>query len=279
MIKSAIQLKAKIRNVSDGDDKVAKAMLRIFFMERFLERISISPYRDHFVLKGGMLVSSLLGVNVRATMDIDTTVRALPLTKEEIEKVITEICKISLDDNISFKITATNTIMDDFDYPGVRLHLEGTLEKLKQPIKIDISTDDIITPGAIEYEYQLMFEERKINLNTYNIETLLAEKTQTIISRGLANTRMRDFYDLYEIAQKKDFSYDTYKKAFYATCKKRGTEFSAEKIREELNSIASSDEMNKMWDNFKRKNYFVEDIEYQVIMEQVLQTIMKIVAK
>lgn len=205
--------------------------------------------------------------------------RALPLTKEEIEKVITEICKISLDDNISFKITATNTIMDDFDYPGVRLHLEGTLEKLKQPIKIDISTDDIITPGAIEYEYQLMFEERKINLNTYNIETLLAEKTQTIISRGLANTRMRDFYDLYEIAQKKDYSFDTYKKAFYATCKKRGTEFSVEKIREELNSIASSDEMNKMWDNFKRKNYFVEDIEYQVIMEQVLQTIMKIVAK
>lgn len=279
MIKSAIQLKAKIRNVSDGDDKVAKAMLRIFFMERFLERISISPYRDHFVLKGGMLVSSLLGVNVRATMDIDTTVRALPLTKEKIEKVITEICKISLDDNISFKITATNTIMDDFDYPGVRLHLEGTLEKLKQPIKIDISTDDIITPGAIEYEYQLMFEERKINLNTYNIETLLAEKTQTIISRGLANTRMRDFYDLYEIAQKKDFSFDTYKKAFYATCKKRGTEFPAGKIREELNSIASSDEMNKMWDNFKRKNYFVEDIEYQVIMEQVLQTIMKIVEK
>lgn len=279
MIKSAIQLKAKIRNVSDGDDKVAKAMLRIFFMERFLERISISPYRDHFVLKGGMLVSSLLGVNVRATMDIDTTVRALPLTKEKIEKVITEICKISLDDNISFKITTTNTIMDDFDYPGVRLHLEGTLEKLKQPIKIDISTDDIITPGAIEYEYQLMFEERKINLNTYNIETLLAEKTQTIISRGLANTRMRDFYDLYEIAQKKDFSFDTYKKAFYATCKKRGTEFPAGKIREELNSIASSDEMNKMWDNFKRKNYFVEDIEYQVIMEQVLQTIMKIVAK
>ena len=108
---------------------------------------------------------------------------------------------------------------------------------------------------------------------------MLAEKTQTIISRGLANTRMRDFYDLYEIAQKKDFSFDTYKNAFYATCKKRGTEFSAEKIREELNSIASSDEMNKMWDNFKRKNYFVEDIEYQVIMEQVLQTIMKIVAK
>lgn len=279
MIKSAIQLKAKIRNVSDGDDKVAKAMLRIFFMERFLERISISPYRGHFVLKGGMLVSSLLGVNARATMDIDTTVRALPLTKEEIEKVITEICKISLDDNISFKITAANTIMDDFDYPGVRLHLEGTLEKLKQSIKIDISTDDIITPGAIEYEYQLMFEERKINLNTYNIETLLAEKTQTIISRGLANTRMRDFYDLYEIAQKKDFSFDIYKKAFYATCKKRGTEFLAGKIREELNSIASSDEMNKMWDNFKRKNYFVEDIEYQVIMEQVLQTIMKIVEK
>lgn len=171
MIKSATQLKEKVRNVSQGDDKVAKAMLRIFFMERFLERVSLSKYKDQFVLKGGMLVSSLLGINVRATMDIDTTVRALPLTKEDIEKIITEICEISLEDQIAFKITAVETILDDFDYPGIRLHMEGMLEKLRQPIKIDISTDDVITPRAIEYKYRLMFEDREICLHTYNIES------------------------------------------------------------------------------------------------------------
>lgn len=275
MIKSAIQLKAKVRNISKGNDKISKAMLRIFFMERFLERVSLSEYKEHFILKGGMLVSSLLGISARATMDIDTTIQALPLNKEEIEKIVAEICDMPLEDNISFKIISIETIMDDFDYPGMRLHMEGSLEKLRQPVKIDISTDDAITPGAVEYKYQLMFEEREISLNTYNIETLLAEKSQTIINRGLANTRMRDFYDMYEIVQKKKFSIEVYKKAFWATCTRRKTEFSEDRIRKELDSIATSDDMEMLWDNFKKKNYFVDDIEYKSIIESVTRTIMK----
>ena len=162
MIRSAIGLKAKVRNISKGDSKSAQAMIRIFFMERFLERVSLSKYKDQFVLKGGMLVSSLIGVTLRATMDIDTTVKALPLTKGELEKIIMEICEIPLEDNISFRIIDMETIMNEFDYPGVRVHMEALLEKLKQPIKIDISTDDAITPGAIEYKYPLIFEEREI---------------------------------------------------------------------------------------------------------------------
>ena len=162
MIKSATGLKANVRNISKGDDKVAKALIRIFFMERFLERVSMSEYRDQFILKGGMLVSSLLGINVRATMDIDTTVRALPLTVQDISRIVSEICAIEIVDRISFQITNVETIMEDFDYPGIRLHMVGTLEKLRQPIKIDVSTDDVITPRAIEYEYKLLFEERTI---------------------------------------------------------------------------------------------------------------------
>lgn len=127
MIKSATQLKAKVRNVSKGNDKISKAMLRIFFMERFLERVSLSEYKEHFILKGGMLVSSLLGISARATMDIDTTVQALPLIKEDIEKIVEQICNVPIDDNISFKIISIETIMDDFDYPGIRLHMEGIL--------------------------------------------------------------------------------------------------------------------------------------------------------
>lgn len=230
MIKSATGLKANVRNISKGDSNVAQSMIRIFFMERFLERLSLSKYKSQFVIKGGMLVSSLIGVNLRSTMDIDTTVKALPMTKEEIAKIVTEICKVEAGDNVFFRVTSVDTIMEEFDYPGVRVHLEALLDNLKQTIKIDISTDDAITPAAIEYEYSLIFENRKIKLNTYNIESLLAEKSQTIINRGLANTRMRDFYDMYEIAHKIEFSEEIYRKAFNATCRKRGTVFSVDRV-------------------------------------------------
>ena len=164
MIKSASQLKGKIKNLANGDVRKAETLMRIFFMERFIERVSVSEYREKFILKGGMLTSSLLGIDMRTTMDIDTTVRSLPLTDEDIQRIIAEIISIQLDDGISFKIVSTERIMDEFDYPGVKVHLEGVLEGIRQPIKIDVSTDDVITPGAIEYEYKLMFEDRTIKL-------------------------------------------------------------------------------------------------------------------
>ena len=273
MIKSSIGLKAKVRNVSKGNSGVAQALIRIFFMERFLERISLSKYKNKFVIKGGMLVSSLIGVNLRTTMDIDTTVEAISLEKDELKKIIMEICEIPLDDHVSFKIIYMETIMDEFDYQGIRIHMEALLENLKQPIKIDVSTDDAITPGAIEYKYSLLFEERSILLNTYNIETLMAEKSQTIISRGLANTRMRDFYDLYEIIQKLNFSWDIYRQAFFSTCTKRKTSFSKERVEAELINISSSMKMKEMWNKFKSKNYYVDDIEYSIILKNIYDTI------
>ena len=276
MIKTAIQLKAKVRNKSNGNDKIAKTMIRLFFMERFLERVSLSKYKEQFILKGGMLTASLLGIHVRATMDIDTTVRALPLIKEDMEKIIKEIGELPLDDCIMFKIVRIDTIMDEFEYPGIRIHLEANLEKLRQPIKIDISTDDVITPGAIEYGYPLIFENRKIELYTYNIETLLAEKTQTIISRGTANTRMRDFYDLYEIIQKMKFSWNIYKDAFDATCRRRQTVFTKEEIKLELQNLHSSIQMEEFWNQFKYKNYFVEDIEYSKMLSCLSEAILRI---
>lgn len=269
MIKTAIQLKAKIRNISGSDNKVAMTMIRVFFMERFLERVSISAYKNQFVLKGGMLVSSLIGLNSRATMDIDATVQALPLTQEEIEKIVNEIGGIPLEDNVSFEIKSIETIMDEFDYPGVRVHMEGKLDNLKQPIKIDISTDDVITPRAVEYGYQLMFEDRDIELQSYNIETLLAEKLQTILSRGLANTRARDFYDVYEITHKKFFERETLKTAFLATCEKRDTVFTSEQMQTVLEDIGSDMDMRERWNQFKKNNYYVEDLSFDEVMDSV----------
>lgn len=273
MIKSTNQLKAKVRNISGGNDKVSKSYIRMFFMERFMERVSVSSYNDHFILKGGMLVSSLLGVDLRSTMDIDTTVKALPLTIEDIERIVLEICNIQLEDNVNFSITKIESIMDDFEYPGVRVHIEAHLERIRQPIKIDISTDDVITPRAIEYEYKLLFEERSIRLHTYNTETMIAEKVQTVLNRGLANTRMRDFYDLYELMNHIEISTDVVKEAFVATCKKRETIFSTEQIETIINAISNSTEMESLWNQFRDKNHFVENIAYEVIINSVVDTI------
>ena len=202
-------------------------------------------------------------------MDIDTTVESLPLTKEYMLEVLDEICNIELEDNIVFKVVKIENIMDDFEYPGLRINMEATLEKLRQPIKIDISTNDKITPSAIEYEYKLMFEDRSILLNTYNIETTLAEKTQTIISRGTANTRMRDFYDIYKLEKEVSFSVDVLKEAFKETCVRRGTEFTDKKILEELKNISDSSILEELWNNYTSKNYYVGKVQYKEVVEAV----------
>lgn len=236
MIHTSKQLKDKVRNISKGDSNIAKALIRNFIMERFLERISVSDYRSHFILKGGMLVASIIGIDMRATMDIDTTVKSLPVNIDASKRIVSEICAIQLDDGVIFHITSVSDIMTDFEYPGVRIVLEAKLERLRQAVKIDISTDDIITPSAVEYEYKLMFEDRAIQLFTYNVETLLAEKIQTILTRGIANTRLRDFYDVYEIMKICAVKVDqvTLSQAFGATCKKRETVFSKQEMIEIL---------------------------------------------
>lgn len=222
MIHTSKQLKDKVRNLSKGDNDIAKVLIRNFFMERFLERISVSDYHDHFILKGGMLVASIIGIDMRATMDIDATVKSLPMNTNDVQKIISEICAISLEDNVTFCVTTVSDIMTDFKYPGIRMTLEAVLERMRQVIKIDISTDDVITPAAVEYEYKLMFEDRTIPLLTYNAETLLAEKIQTIIAWGIANTRLRDYYDVHEIMKICASRVDKgiLLQAFSATCKK-----------------------------------------------------------
>lgn len=201
MIKTSKQLKDKVRNLSGSNSTKAQTLIRNFIMERFLERIALSPYRNNFVLKGGMLVAAVIGLGMRDTMDIDTTVRALPLSEESAKKIVEDIIAVEIQDGVSFKITKVSDIMEGHDYPGIRFIMEASLDRLRQSIKIDISTGDVITPGAIEFSYKLMFEERSISLWTYNLETLLAEKLETIMARGITNTRMRDFYDIHIILQ------------------------------------------------------------------------------
>ena len=278
MIHTAKQLKDKVKNMSGGNSEVAQALIRTYFMERFLERVSVSEYRNNFILKGGMLVASIVGVDMRATMDIDTTVKALPLNEKDARAIIERIGELQLEDGITFKIKSVKEIMEDFDYPGIRMMIEANLERMRQPFKIDISTDDAITPGAVEYKYKLMFEDRSISVLSYNLETLLAEKMQTILARGLANTRMRDFYDVYEIMNSKadQISFDVLKKAFAATCMKRETSFGEEEVRETLDKIKDDSGLEEMWNRFKRVNYFVDDLPWGEISETIVDNIEKI---
>lgn len=237
-------------------------------MERFLERVSISSYRDNFILKGGMLVASIVGVDMRATMDIDTTVKALSLNETDVQRIIEEICSISLEDNVSFNIKSTRTIMEEFDYPRIRIMLEATLDRMRQPIKIDISTDDVITPKAVEYEYKLMFEDRTISVLTYNKEAILAEKIQTIVNRGIANTRLRDFYDVYSImnSYEEQIEKQTLRDAFFATCEKRKTIFSKDDIETTIHLISEDFHMEELWRQFRKSNFYVGDLEWKNVI-------------
>ena len=255
MIRTATQLKAKVRNLSGGDNKKAQTLIRNFIMERFLERIALSQYRNNFILKGGMLVAAV--------------VKSLNLTKDNAVKIVEEIIAVNLDDGVQFQITKVTDIMEEHDYPGIRFMLEATLDKMRQAVKMDISTGDVITPRAVEYSYHLMFEDRAISLRTYNLETLLVEKLETIMARGTANTRMRDFYDIHVISHQEAFDREILKKAFLATSAKRNTTDQIPGFRDILSTVEADASMKRQWDSFREDSFFVGELSWNEVMVSV----------
>lgn len=263
------QIKGRIKNVAKQNGSDPITLLRIYMMERFLERITHSKYKNNFIIKGGILVTSMIGISMRSTMDIDTTIRNFDLTKEETTRIVNEIKDISLDDHIEFVLKDVSDIMDNMEYPGIRIHMDAKLENLVVPIKIDISTGDVITPSEIRYEYPLLLEEKTLQLWSYNLETILAEKIQTILSRGLLNTRMRDFYDVTTLFNRyqDSINYNDLSLAFDKTCRKRGT-FSLLKDYEEILSSISEDATLKiLWKNYCRKYKYASHIDFSTNLE------------
>ena len=268
MIKNATAVKAKIKNKAGGDSDKSQIMLRIYLMERLLERVSLSQYRDNFVLKGGLLVSSMVGVDMRSTMDVDTTVKSLPLNKRSAQKILEEIIAVKLEDGVAFRITKVQDIMEGHEYEGIRFMIECTMDKLKQTIKVDISTGDEITPRAVAYKLPLIIEDRSISLWAYNLETLLAEKLETIMIRAEANTRMRDFYDIHVLLEQDvvTIDRDTMKSAFYATCKRRESTERIVTIDDVINKIADDEVMKQQWKNYRKTNYYVGTLEWDDVI-------------
>lgn len=271
MIRTSRQLKALVRNLTQGNSTQAQIIIRNYVMERFLERVSLSKYKNNFILKGGMLVSAMVGIDNRSTLDIDTTIKNMPLTLETAREIIEEIINIPIDDGMSFAIKGVSEIMDEAEYSGVRANLEAKLETMRTPLKIDISTGDVITPREISYSFKLMFEERTISILAYNLETILAEKLETVIARGIANTRLRDYYDLYILQNEYTYVIDDeqFKKAFAATCEKRNSTSVMEDGEIILNEINESEVMQKLWKSYQKKYSYAEDISWVEVMEAI----------
>lgn len=271
MIKTSRQLKALVRNLTKGDSLQAQIIMRNYVMERFLERISLSKYRNNFILKGGMLVSAMVGLDTRSTMDIDTTIKNMPLSVENAKEMIEEIIAISIDDGMTFSIKSVGEIMDEAEYSGVRANLEATLETMRTPLKVDISTGDIITPREVSYTFKLMFEERTISVLAYNLETVLAEKMETVIARGVANTRLRDYYDLYILQNQYThvINREQFKEAFLATSKKRNSIQQIAEGNRILKEIEDSEVMQELWKGYQKKFSYAEDISWRVVMDSI----------
>lgn len=271
MIKSATQLKDLIRNLSRKKSADAQILMRNYMMERFLERISISQYQDKFILKGGMLVAAMVGLDARATMDMDATIKGVDVNLEEVENIIADIVSVPLEDGVTFRIKQVSEIMDEAEYPGVRVSMETEFDGVRTPLKIDISTGDVITPKEMQYNFKLMLEDRSIEVWAYNLETVMAEKLETVISRNITNTRMRDFYDIHILLNLYGNMLDTkiLGEALQATARKRETEYhlkDAEKIFEEVQEDSG---MEKLWKVYQKKFSYAADISWKMVMESV----------
>ena len=271
MIKTARQLKDLIRNLSREKSADAQLLMRNYMMERFLERISLSEYRDKFILKGGMLVAAMVGLDARSTMDLDATVKGANVNVEEIENLISAIVSVPIDDGVKFQLKSISEIMDEAEYPGIRVSMTTTFDGVVTPLKIDISTGDAITPREVRYSFKLMLEDRSIDIWAYNLETVLAEKLETIITRTTTNTRMRDFYDIYILDQLhgNTLNQQTLYDALLATAKKRGTERHLAEAVDVLNEVESSPVMQKLWESYRRKFSYAADLEWSIIMGAV----------
>ena len=270
----AMSLKAKVRNIAKQKNIPAQVILQNYMFERLMVRLSASEYKEKFILKGGMLVAAIVGLDNRATMDMDTTLKNLPLTPEAIRSALETICGIAFDDGVSFEIGTISPIREDDIYGGYRVMLNARFDTIITPLSIDVSTGDAITPHAVQYNFSEIFDDEKsYELWAYNIETVMAEKVETILRRGVFNTRPRDFYDAYILSTTQKFDKAVFTDALQATAAHRGTAQQIADVPAILQNIEESPKLKTMWDKYRKQFAYAADIEYDQIMT-VLKTLL-----
>lgn len=268
-------LQARIKTVVAQKNVPSNIVLQEFFFESFLKRLANSKYSSNYILKGGCLLSNNLGIDYRSTMDIDFLVTKMSLQKDVIEATIKDVCLINVDDFVKFNLIDISDIRDDDQYGGYKITLLGTLENIKVNIYIDIAAGDPITPHAIEYSYKCLFDDCTINIPSYNFETILAEKLQTILSRGITNSRCKDFYDIYIIKTLKFDNVNTkdLTVAFKKTCEYRGTAFSKEEAVKIINNLSENKMVLDRWMNYIKKHSFASNIDFKIVINKILELI------
>ena len=264
MIKNRDSLKAKASNLSKKTNLPNKYLIQNFMFEALLKRISKSKYKDKFIIKGGLLLSSIFGVNLRSTMDLDTTIKGLPLDRETITKVINEIINIDVEDNVKLEIENIKDIREEELYSGFEVNLKAEFDGLKTNLMIDITTGDIITYKEVEFKYSTLFDNEIINIMTYNYETIIAEKFESIISRNIDNTRMKDYYDLYMFVNLKwnDINKDTLRKAIINTSKARETLDYIDNASKYIELISDDERLKALWNSYQNNYEYAKDIEF-----------------
>ncbi|MCM1307242.1 MAG: nucleotidyl transferase AbiEii/AbiGii toxin family protein [Butyrivibrio sp.] len=271
---NAMSLKAKIRNIAKDKNIPAQVILQNYMFERLLIRLSKSEYKNKFVLKGGMLIAAIVGLDNRATMDLDTTLKNLPLTPENIEEALRNIMSIESGDNVDFSYISITPIREDDIYGGYRVMLNAKYDTIVTPLSIDISTGDAITPNPIKYTFNEIFDRTKsFDLWAYNIETVMAEKVETILRRSIFNTRPRDFYDAYILATTQKFDKNLFLEAIYATAKYRGTTKQIEDVLGIIKNISESQELRDVWNKYRQQFAYAKDIEFDDIVSELSKLI------
>ena len=272
MSSKAMSLKGKIKNYAKSKSIAAQVVLQNYMFERFLARLSMSDYREKFVVKGGMLIAAIVGLDTRSTMDLDTTLRNLPLTEEKVKEAVENICKITLGDDVIFEVKSIAPIRKDDRYGGFCVRLDAIYDTIVTPLSIDVSTGDVITPEAVEYEFSGIFDEEiRIKMWGYNIESVMAEKVETILSRGIFNTRPRDFYDVYILGTTQRYDKKIFLKALEATAIHRG---SREQIIDKtgiIEKLSASEELIQMWEKYRKKFSYASEIQYADVMDVLIK--------
>lgn len=272
MSSKAMSLKGKIKNYAKSKSIAAQVVLQNYMFERFLARLSMSDYREKFVVKGGMLIAAIVGLDTRSTMDLDTTLRNLPLTEEKVMEAVENICKITLGDDVIFEVKSIAPIRKDDRYGGFCVRLDAIYDTIVTPLSIDVSTGDVITPEAVEYEFSGIFDEEiRIKMWGYNIESVMAEKVETILSRGIFNTRPRDFYDVYILGTTQRYDKKIFPKALEATAIHRG---SREQIIDKtgiIEKLSASEELIQMWEKYRKKFSYASEIQYADVMDVLIK--------
>ncbi len=269
----AMQFKARIKHLALKNHVPAQAVLQNFMLERLLERISLSKYKDRLVLKGGVLISSLVGISSRTTMDLDTTLRGFPISEEAIWAAFLEICAIPLEDGVFLRMDHIAPIREDDAYGGFRVAILAQYESIQTPLKIDITAGDAITPKPVRYAFPSNFEDRQIEVLAYNLETILAEKVETILRRSVLNTRPRDFYDVFILlkTQSQAIDRDVFWKAIQATAGKRGSLAVLQKKEEILHTIQMDAVLRQRWERYAKEFTYANGISYEDVLRSLCE--------